>query len=196
MRAARLVSCKVTLAARVDSFHESPKGETGKFLLGEIERRLEKLQEPPPVKAIKPLIAPIDSGKTKRGGRRARKMKERLGMTELSKQKNRTIFGEVRHLNTLPLILLLLLLLLLLRVQIEEDAYQDAVGFSYGAIGKSGSGRIRTAQVDSKTKAKISQKLQVRQFTFLFLSLRLTLSTSENVATSKQYLRRNNDSAQ
>ena len=98
---ARAVSCKVTLAARVDSFHESADGKTGRFLLGEIERRLEKLQEPPPVKAVKPLAPPIDPGKTKRGGRRARKMKERLGMTELSRQKNRMIFGEVRSFTSL-----------------------------------------------------------------------------------------------
>ncbi len=45
--------------------------------------------------------------------------------------------------------------------KIEEDAYQDAVGYSTGLIGKSGSGKVRAAQVDSKTKAKISQKLQV-----------------------------------
>ena len=154
---ARAVSCKVTLAARVDSFHESPDGKTGRFFLGEIERRVEKLQEPPPVKAVKPLPPPMDHGKTKRGGRRARKMKERSGMTELSRQQNRTIFGQVscfsRYLSIDGDLL----------VQIEEDAYQDAVGFSYGAIGKSGSGRIRAAQVDSKTKARISQKLQVRE---------------------------------
>jgi ABC-type glutathione transport system ATPase component len=35
------------------------------------------------------------------------------------------------------------------------------VGFSTGLVGKSGSGKVRAAQVDSKTKAKISQKLQV-----------------------------------
>ena len=96
VRVARLVACKVTLAARVDSFHESQKGEQGKRLLSDIERRLEKLQEPPPVKAIKPLPPPIDPGRKKRGGRRHRKMKERLGMTELRTQANQMKFGEVR----------------------------------------------------------------------------------------------------
>lgn len=134
----------MTLAARVDSFHQSPQGEQGKQLLADIERRLEKLQEPPPVKAVKPLPPPIDSGRKKRGGRRHRKMKERLGMTELRTQANQMKFG-----------------------QIEEDAYQDAIGYSTGLIGKSGSGKIRAAQVDSKTKAKISQKLQV-WFSFFF----------------------------
>ncbi|CAF4016503.1 unnamed protein product [Adineta steineri] len=137
VKVARLVSCKVTLAARVDSFHESPQGQQGKILLSDIERRIEKLEEPPPVKAVKPLPPPIDPGRKKRGGRRHRKMKERLGMTELRIGANKTKFGEI-----------------------EEDAYQDAVGFSTGMLGKSGSGKVRAAQVDSKTKAKISQKLQ------------------------------------
>ncbi len=71
-------------------------------------------------------------------------MKERLGMTQLRAQANQMKFGEI-----------------------EEDAYQDAIGFSTGLIGKSGSGKVRAAQVDSKTKAKISQKLQV---CFIFIS--------------------------
>ncbi len=54
--------------------------------------------------------------------------------------------------------------------KIEEDAYQDAIGFSTGLIGKSGSGKVRAAQVDSKTKAKISQKLQVCFFSSSILS--------------------------
>ncbi len=54
--------------------------------------------------------------------------------------------------------------------KIEEDAYQDAIGFSTGLIGKSGSGKVRAAQVDSKTKAKISQKLQVCFFLFPFFN--------------------------
>jgi len=42
-----------------------------------------------------------------------------------------------------------------------EDVYQDAICFSTGLIGKSGSGKGRAAQVDSKTEANISKKLQV-----------------------------------
>ncbi|CAF1259743.1 unnamed protein product [Adineta ricciae] len=137
VKVARLVSCKVTLAARIDSCHECPQGQQGKALLSEIEKRVEKLTEPPPVKAVKPLPAPIDSGRKKRGGRRHRKMKERLGMTELRSGANKTAFGTI-----------------------EEDAYQEDLGFSAGLIGKSGSGKVRAAQVDSKTKARISQKLQ------------------------------------
>ncbi len=115
----------------------SSDGSTGNDLRAEVNMRIEKLQEPPPVKLVKPLVPPLEVARKKRGGRRARKMKERMGITELRKQANRMTFGEI-----------------------EEDAYQDDLSFSTGQIGKSGSGRVRAAQVDSKTKARISQKLQ------------------------------------
>jgi U4/U6 small nuclear ribonucleoprotein PRP31 len=69
-KASRLVSCKCTLAARVDSFHESPDGAIGRNLREEIEKKLDKWQEPPPVKMAKPLPKPEDAPRKKRGGRR------------------------------------------------------------------------------------------------------------------------------
>ncbi|XP_043943491.1 U4/U6 small nuclear ribonucleoprotein Prp31 [Protopterus annectens] len=136
-KAARLASAKCTLAARVDSFHESTDGKVGYELKEEIERKFDKWQEPPPVKQVKPLPAPLDGMRKKRGGRRYRKMKERLGLTEIRKQANRMTFGEI-----------------------EEDAYQEDLGFSLGHLGKSGSGRVRQAQVNEATKARISKSLQ------------------------------------
>ncbi|XP_077980440.1 U4/U6 small nuclear ribonucleoprotein Prp31-like [Glandiceps talaboti] len=136
-KAARLVSAKCTLASRVDSFHESPAADIGRNLRDEIERKLEKLQEPPPVKQARPLPAPIEQSRKKRGGRRLRKMKEKYGMTEMRKAANRMTFGEI-----------------------EEDAYQDDLGFSAGQIGRGGTGRIRGPQVDNKTQVKISKSLQ------------------------------------
>lgn len=136
-KAARLVAAKCTLAARVDSFHESADGEIGRQLREEIERKLDKMQEPPPVKQVRPLPAPIDQPRKKRGGRRVRKMKERYGITELRKQANRINFAEI-----------------------EEDAYQEDLGFSLGQVGKAGTGRIRAAQIDEKTKVRISKTLQ------------------------------------
>lgn len=136
-KVARIVAGKATLAARIDSFHQSRDGHLGNELRAEVNMRIEKLQEPPPVKFVKPLVPPLEQARKKRGGRRARKMKERMGITDLRKQANRMTFGEI-----------------------EEDAYQDDLSFSTGQMGKSGSGRVRAAQVDSKTKARISQKLQ------------------------------------
>lgn len=136
-KAARLVAAKCTLAARVDAFHESQDGKVGDTIRGEIEAKLEKWQEPPPVKAIKALPIPLDAARKKRGGRRYRKMKERLGMTDMRRAANRMNFGEI-----------------------EEDAYQDDLGVHLGTAGKSRSGHVRGPPVDSKTKARISKTLQ------------------------------------
>ncbi|CAI9718804.1 Hypothetical predicted protein [Octopus vulgaris] len=135
--AAKFVAAKSTLAARVDSFHESQDGHVGETLKAEIEHKLDKLMEPHKYKHVKPLPAPIDPPRKKRGGRRARKMKERLGLTEIRKLGNRMNFGEI-----------------------EEDAYQEDLGFSLGNIKRSKSGRVRGPVVDSKTKARISKTLQ------------------------------------
>ena len=64
------MAAKVTLAARVDSFNQDDGNRAGESLKADIEAKLEKLQEPPPVKQIKPLPAPIDAPRKKRGGRR------------------------------------------------------------------------------------------------------------------------------
>lgn len=94
-KAARLVATKVTLGARVDACHESPDGRIGRLLRDEIEKKLDKLQEPPPVKFVKPLPKPIEAPRKKRGGKRVRKMKERYATTEFRKQANRIIFADV-----------------------------------------------------------------------------------------------------
>ncbi|KAJ8933613.1 hypothetical protein NQ314_013903 [Rhamnusium bicolor] len=136
-KAARLVATKSTLAARVDACHESADGRIGRQLRDEIERKLDKLQEPPPIKFVKPLPKPIDQTKKKRGGKRVRKMKERYAMTEFRKHANRMNFADI-----------------------EDDAYQEDLGYTRGTIGKAGTGRIRLPQVDEKTKVRISKTLQ------------------------------------
>lgn len=90
-----MVAAKCTLAARVDANHTSVDGEIGLQFKEEIEKKLDKLQEPPPVKFAKPLPKPIEISKKKRGGKRVRKMKERYAMTEFRKQANRLNFGDV-----------------------------------------------------------------------------------------------------
>lgn len=136
-KAARLVAAKSTLAARVDACHISSDGHIGKQFREEIEKKLDKLTEPPPVKFVKPLPKPIDAGRKKRGGKRVRKMKERYAMTEFRKQANRLNFADI-----------------------EDDAYQEDLGYTRGTIGKTGTGRIRLPQVDEKTKVRISKTLQ------------------------------------
>ncbi|VDM75970.1 unnamed protein product [Strongylus vulgaris] len=100
---------------------------------------MEKLLEPPPVKASKALPKPLDKASKKRGGRRVRKMKERMGMTDLRKSANRMNFGEL-----------------------AEDVLQDHIGFDLGQVktGNIAGGRIRAGVVDNKTRVKMSQKMQ------------------------------------
>ncbi len=58
------------------------------------------------------------------------------------------------------LYIILKFMAILSKIQIEDDAYQEDLGYTRGTIGKAGTGRIRTAQVDEKTKVRISKTLQ------------------------------------
>uniref|UniRef100_A0A915N588 U4/U6 small nuclear ribonucleoprotein Prp31 n=1 Tax=Meloidogyne javanica TaxID=6303 RepID=A0A915N588_MELJA len=139
-KAARLIAAKCTLAARIDSIHSSMDGRIGEQLMQEVKLKLEKMQEPPPVKNRKPLPKPLDKASKKRGGKRVRKQKELLKATELRKKANRMNFGEL-----------------------QEDVMQDHIGFTMGQAKSSSlpvGSRIRAAVVDNKTRVKMSQKLQ------------------------------------
>ena len=87
---------RVALAARVDVVRTSRHGEQGQDLLDQIQAKLAKWQEPPPAKQKKPLKAPDDVPKKRRGGKRYRKMKEKMGLTDIEKQANRLSFSLVR----------------------------------------------------------------------------------------------------
>jgi U4/U6 small nuclear ribonucleoprotein PRP31 len=95
VRAQRMLSAKVAIASRIDA---DPRGNwrDGSFgaqLREEIVAKLEKIAEPPPLKAVKPLPPPDAARKKRRGGKRARKLKELYAETELRRQKNRMAFG-------------------------------------------------------------------------------------------------------
>ncbi|WZN61233.1 U4/U6 small nuclear ribonucleoprotein Prp31 [Chloropicon roscoffensis] len=92
-KALRLVAGKCALLARVDAHGEDAEGAAGGRLRQEIEKKIEKWQEPPPARIIRPLAVPDSGPKKRRGGRRLRKMKERYGMTELRKAQNRVNFN-------------------------------------------------------------------------------------------------------
>jgi U4/U6 small nuclear ribonucleoprotein PRP31 len=81
-KALKLVSTKCGLLSRVDAYCKDLSGE------------IEKWQEPPSPKIIKPLAVPDGAKKKRRGGRRLRKYKEKYGMTESSKAKNRVGFNQ------------------------------------------------------------------------------------------------------
>ena len=92
---------------------------------------------------------PLEAPRKKRGGRRARKMKERLGVSEMRKLKNRMNFGEI-----------------------EDDVNQCNIGEGMGLLNAKGaaSGKVRAAAVDKKTQVNYS-------VTFFSLKFSLILRT-------------------
>jgi U4/U6 small nuclear ribonucleoprotein PRP31 len=141
-QANRIVSAKALLAARVDAGGSDRYGIYGAKLLLELTKKLEKLQEPPPAKMVKALPIPKEGGnKKRRGGRRARKLKEMNGMTELRKMQNRVRFGQEEE---------------------EAGAFDETVGM--GMISSKGDGgRIRSQAVQGNgQKAKMSKRNQDR----------------------------------
>ncbi|KAI9847539.1 MAG: U4/U6-U5 snRNP complex subunit prp31 [Thelocarpon superellum] len=135
-QAMRIVSAKVILAARVDRVHSHLDGSLGEELKAACLERLEKLTEPPPNKGARALPAPDDKPSRKRGGRRARKAKEALAMTDLRKAQNRMAFGKEE----------------------KEVGYGTGEGTKgLGMIGQANEGRIRNLQVDQRTRAKLSK---------------------------------------
>ncbi|CAH0047954.1 unnamed protein product [Clonostachys solani] len=136
-QAMRIVSAKLVLAARVDRVHSSPDGSTGEELKQACLDRLEKLTEPPPNKGQRALPIPDDKPARKRGGRRARKAKEALAMTDLRKAQNRVAFGKEE-------------------MEVGYGTGSGTVGM--GMIGQANDGKIRGMQVDNRTRAKLSAK--------------------------------------
>ncbi|KAK4253686.1 hypothetical protein QN277_010328 [Acacia crassicarpa] len=141
MRAWRLLACKSTLAARVDSTRGDPSGNTGRAIKEEIHKKIEKWQEPPPAKQPKPLPVPDSEPKKKRGGRRLRKMKERYAVTDMRKLANRMLFG-------IP----------------EESSLGDGLGEGYGMLGQAGSGKLRVSVGQSKLAAKVAKKFKEKSY--------------------------------
>ena len=93
MRATRLVAGKCTLMARMDAFGQDPSGDTGRAMREEMLKKIEKWQEPPPARTSKPLPVPGGEVKKRRGGKRARAMKERYGQSDMQKAANRVNFN-------------------------------------------------------------------------------------------------------
>ncbi|KAJ3131332.1 U4/U6 small nuclear ribonucleoprotein Prp31 [Physocladia obscura] len=95
--AARMISAKCCLAARIDRARENLDGNIGRKWREEISKKLEKVQEPAPGKSVKALPIPNDGPKKKRGGKRLRHLKERTSVTEAWKAQNRMKFGEAEE---------------------------------------------------------------------------------------------------
>jgi U4/U6 small nuclear ribonucleoprotein PRP31 len=134
VKAGRMISTKAALAVRVDSCHQSADGKEGKKWRAEIEDAIREWQEPAPAKQEKPLPVPEEAGqKTRRGGKKARRAKEALRQTEISKKYNRLAFGADN----------------------PEDEYMDT-GKGMGMLGQEGTGKLRLTH--KETRGLLSKK--------------------------------------
>jgi U4/U6 small nuclear ribonucleoprotein PRP31 len=92
-KAVKLVAAKCTLAARVDASNECASGDVGVRFKKQVEDALAKSMEAPPQKKAKALPCPDEKHKKKRGGKRARAIKEKFAQSEMLKLANRVQFG-------------------------------------------------------------------------------------------------------
>lgn len=130
-KAGDVLTGKASLAARVDACREQLDGNVGRKLREKLEEKFLKWQEPPPAKTLKPLPIPGDEAKRKhRGGKRARREKERLGITDIRRLANRVKFG-----------------------QQEEVVGNDLENEGFGMLGAEGSKRLR---IQSKKTDSVS----------------------------------------
>ncbi|KAI9026156.1 hypothetical protein DFJ74DRAFT_663352 [Hyaloraphidium curvatum] len=132
MKTTRVLAAKCTLAARIDAVREAADGHQGQRLREEVEKKIEKMLEPPPGKSIKPLAAPIERTSKKRGGRRVRKIKQQYVMTEVRKAANRMAFN----------------------VAEDEALYMDSTE-GLGTLGNTGKVRMNA---DERVKVKVNEK--------------------------------------
>jgi len=130
-KAMRVVSGRLALAARMDFSKEDTTGAAGFKWRSEIRGKLEKWHKPPPGKTKRALPVPKTDSKKKRGGKRARRLKELYGVTQVQKEANRIRFGGT------------------------GDEYGDsAMGNTYGRLGQEGSGRLRITIKEQKKVQK------------------------------------------
>jgi len=85
IRLVRILSTNCAKAVRVDATRLARDGSIGKELKAHMLSRFDKIQEPHAPKLRKPLPAPDDKPKKRRGGKRHRKNKEKFGMSDLRK---------------------------------------------------------------------------------------------------------------
>jgi len=128
----KVLAAKVTLAARIDSYAGKGKGndagEQGHSYRRDVLAKVEMWGKPDQARTKRALPVPTDAKKHKRGGKRARKMKERFAQTELGALRNRVSFTG------------------------SNDEYGDsAMGLDSGMLGKRGiNGRVRAVQAVKK----------------------------------------------
>lgn len=135
-KALKALAGKVALAARVDSFQSNVDASEGLKMRATFEDKMEKLQEPPKARTKKALPIPEEKKKARRGGKRVRKMKERMMMTDIRKQQNK------------------------MNMSLEGGEYGDsAMGMDRGVIGLKDSGKLRAPKSSDSQYLKKAKKV-------------------------------------
>lgn len=127
-----MLSTNVAKAVRIDFLKTCPNGSAGKRLYDIMIQRFSKVQEPPPAKMNKPLPKPDDKPSRKRGGEKYRKMKQRLGLTNIRALSQRMKFGDE-----------------------AEEEFRDT-GKGFGLLG-AGTGSVKI-NMNNNQKVKLSKK--------------------------------------
>jgi len=137
---ARVIGAKAALCIRADLVGRDGNNELGITLKDMIAKKIKKWNEKPQAKIKKALPVPDSGPKSKRGGKRVRKFKEKFAMTDVRKAANRVIFGDT------------------------TDEYGDSsMGLTLGALGKGGikGGALRVmTKKERKKEKKLSQKVR------------------------------------
>lgn len=139
-QALRQVCAKVVLVSRIDlnaSRTNTLDDSIGTRWKQEIQERLEKMMLPPENVRVKPLPVPINQKSKKRGGRKFRKMRERMKMSEVEKAQNKIAFGQQEVTRT--------------------DAFGEEIGL--GMLGKESVrdiGIVRGVQLSKGTREKLT----------------------------------------
>lgn len=133
----KVLAGKVALMARVDAYRTVTDGDTqGRRMHEDLTAKLAKWQEPEKARTKKALPVPDEAKKKKRGGKRARKLKERMAQTELASQRNRVSFTVG-----------------------ENSEYGDsAMGVDMGMVGRKDSNKLRRPTEEKKPKLQLSKK--------------------------------------
>ena len=132
----KTVAAKVTLAARVDSYKNHTDGAEGLRLRRELDNKMEKWAEPDKARTKKALPVPEEKKKSRRGGKRVRKMKERYAMTDVRAAQNKISFS------------------------LDGGEYGDsAMGFDVGLTSLKDTGKLRAPQAKKK-EVQLSKKMK------------------------------------
>jgi RNA processing factor Prp31 len=118
----KILASKITLATRIDCARGSRDGSMGLEYKRHCDEKLAQWTAPNKAKSHKPLPIPCEIKSKKRGGKRYRKAKEKYGLTDVHRERQRMKFGESGN----------------------GDEYGDsAMGLTNGTLGQRGSGRMR-----------------------------------------------------